>query len=419
MTATITRRQEILDAVRNYLRVKQHWMDDPDTPHYPTQAFETAIESMAEIARAGDVPQDTVRIYNAILDLDREWGLYATGQQRNRDETPKKRFWEAERILVASMQAAETFTIKRPEPVKTLLEQKVGYTQIAMHIYGHNGQGPFLNPDGSINVRLIEQEAENPGSVVPADWIPPQERERARNHAAANQDRLHALTEQHALDSPEHDDEAIGVILECAAAVDVLVSSEMILAYAERNGVGLLTLENQATNGGPMFDGLLEFAVMNIEHARQKEAEETPDRQGNGGFATSEGQPVTDSELRSELDGSNLATNERQSQRSPADAKREPGGSSGAEEDAGESFKPASSPSSGSFTENELREAIAKNISEHGDRPPSEIRESLKPTHGDIHINMINAVRRKLKQEADDNANDQSPGDRSDHPAGD
>ena len=69
----------------------------------------------------------------------------------------------------------------------------MNHWQIANHIYGHNGKGPFLDTNGSILSDKLDQEEKEPGSVVPADWIPEQEKIRLEMHNVDVQKRIQAL----------------------------------------------------------------------------------------------------------------------------------------------------------------------------------------------------------------------------------
>ena len=90
---------------------------------------------------------------------------------------PTSHFWTTLRALIHERSVAIEMVLRRPESVATLRRQKVSDFQIANQIYGHRGEGPFLE-EGRIRFDLLDKEEKDPGSVVPADWVHPTERER-------------------------------------------------------------------------------------------------------------------------------------------------------------------------------------------------------------------------------------------------
>src|SRR6185437_1418964 len=95
------------------------------------------------------------------------------GKVRPESGAPGPSFWAAAKAVAVARAGADAPVVERLEPVHVLIAQGVTYDQIARHIYGRRGEGPFLQANGAPDVALIEQEANEPGSVIPKDWIPP------------------------------------------------------------------------------------------------------------------------------------------------------------------------------------------------------------------------------------------------------
>lgn len=175
----IGRRNEILMAIDLLISVFESWQNDPKAPNWPTEQFEKALINAAEICESGDTPGSCREIcVVAMPRLKEEWDQYANGVRRS-DFTPVPRFWAAFDALLLARQGAQPFQIRMPPPVKDLLDiQKVSPEQIAWHIWGRNKKGPFVRHDGTPDYVLLRKEADQPGSVISADWVPDWERAR-------------------------------------------------------------------------------------------------------------------------------------------------------------------------------------------------------------------------------------------------
>lgn len=135
-----------------------------------------AIESAAIICEKGDVPESCREICTLIMPrLALELDKYQSGDDESRQPngSPTPSFWVAARHLAKARIDADQTMSPVLEPVSFLLKSGVTHDQIAFHIYGHRGEGPFVSGNGIANVALIEQEAANPGSVIPKDWVHP------------------------------------------------------------------------------------------------------------------------------------------------------------------------------------------------------------------------------------------------------
>lgn len=175
--STLTRRTDILTSVDRLIAIQDAWENDPNAPDLPTREFELALLATVDTCENGDVPASCRDLCQAMSRLRFEWNEYEDGTSRP-DGTPVARFWSAFRAVIEARRGAEPFVPKRPEPVGELLRQNVSYQQIGEHIYGYHGQGPFIREDGLVDVGLIFKERDQPGSVVPKDWVHPAELER-------------------------------------------------------------------------------------------------------------------------------------------------------------------------------------------------------------------------------------------------
>lgn len=185
------RRTAILSAVDTMIAEHDAWANDPHSPEQPTERMELAIDAAILECASGDVPSDCRELVGAMSALSVRWDDYRAGSWDGR-QRPLPDFWRTFQGVMSARKGANKRGYRRPEPVAELIRQKVGYEQIARFIYGDGEKGPFLH-DGRIRVDLILQEAEKPGSVVPADWIHPDQIRREAEDLKALNSRLNAL----------------------------------------------------------------------------------------------------------------------------------------------------------------------------------------------------------------------------------
>jgi hypothetical protein len=153
------------DIARQLQAIDALWGDSLPTSHLPLR---TAASRLHEEFRAY---------------TDREFG-----RVRPEDGAPGPGWWGAVKAFALARHAIDEASAERLEPVSVLLEQGVSHAQIGLQIYGRRGQGPFVQQNGDVDVALVEKEAREPGSVVPADWVPPWHLEAlARRQAQLNE----------------------------------------------------------------------------------------------------------------------------------------------------------------------------------------------------------------------------------------
>ncbi len=190
----MNRVESILASVDGFLAAFDAWQSDPRSPNEPTRLFEEKILEMFDVAESGDIPNACRELCVVVIPrLKFEWEQYTENYMRRKDDTPLPRFWAAFDALVIARQVVQPFVVRRPPPVKDLLDvQKVSQEQIAWYIYGQDKKGPFVQADGSINYAAIRREADNPGSVIPLDWTPPWEEQRRQEWEATTARQINA-----------------------------------------------------------------------------------------------------------------------------------------------------------------------------------------------------------------------------------
>ena len=236
---------EILRAVDEMLRRITRWMGDPEGGPVVPENVRLAIESTALTCESGKIPaccRDLAIVaVPRLLEEFRAYNLREYGKVRLESGAPGPSFWGAVKAVVAVRAEAEAPVVERLEPVSVLLGQGVSYDQIARHIYGRRGVGPFIQHNGAPDVALIEKEAREPGSVIGSDWIPPwheQSMELRRKEMASKLksfDRLECAT--------EYDDPAtVEEMLRDGAFVQQIqrakgVTRDQVMAEARRIGI--------------------------------------------------------------------------------------------------------------------------------------------------------------------------------------
>jgi hypothetical protein len=238
----VDRTEQIVAAVDHLIQVHDDWEADEKAPIVPTEAFELALTAAVETCDGGDTPIQCRELVTAVSRLGFEWNEYVDGKM-DRQQRPVGSFWAAFRGMLTARQIASVSAPKRIEPVAELVAQKVSYHQIAFHIYGHNGKGPFVSAAGQPDVAKILQEAQTPGSVIPPDWVHPADAERRRQEVAALHRRLTSVARRDA-DKPEpyRDKASVEQLLREGQYPDVIASVkgvglDEVLATAEQLGI--------------------------------------------------------------------------------------------------------------------------------------------------------------------------------------
>ncbi|MBS0207087.1 MAG: hypothetical protein JSS49_29780 [Planctomycetes bacterium] len=169
--------QQILRAVDEILRRIQRWLNDAHAEPILPEDVGLAIRSALLVCDSGEVPdccRDLAVVAVPRLELELlGYQQRDLGKFRPENGAPGPSFWAASKAVATVRAEADAPRTEQLEPVHVLVSQGVTYEQIARHIYGRRGVGPFLQSNGALNTALIEQEARQPGSVIPEDWVPP------------------------------------------------------------------------------------------------------------------------------------------------------------------------------------------------------------------------------------------------------
>ena len=197
------RRAEMVRSIDHLIHVHDDWESDPEASHLPTVALEEAIELATGICCNGSIPVECQELYNSVSVLAVEWQAYRDGSKINRDGRPESSLWDAYRRVLRARAGTIVIKPRALESVKQLVAEKVPGLQIAK-IYGQRipganplegpqWRGVFFDEFGRVRHDLLAQEAENPGSVVPADWVHPDEVSRYESEREAMVTRLDAI----------------------------------------------------------------------------------------------------------------------------------------------------------------------------------------------------------------------------------
>mgnify|MGYP006348146317 FL=1 len=205
------RREEILAAVDDLLATHDEWENDPLAPSVPSVAFESAINGAITICAHGDIPGDCRQLIRAMEDLSVQWIAYEDGSMEPTG-LPKRSFWNAMAEVVRHRQESKHDERPKLESVKILKGQNVTDAQIAT-IYSANVMtnrgpkrvGPFHDSRGVVLSHLIRQEAEQPGSVIPPDWIHPDRQAEMDKVTEANRNRLTRVQGRATDNTPKED----------------------------------------------------------------------------------------------------------------------------------------------------------------------------------------------------------------------
>lgn len=168
---------QLLIVADEFLRRLLAWLQDPQGgPMVPERVAVQMHATDQVCSEPAKVPESCRALQTAISRVVEEYRGYLErelGRYRPENGAPGPGFWAAMKAFAVARQQAEQPLLETLEPVGVLLQQGVTHAQIGQHIYGRRGVGPFLQANGDVNVPLIEQEAREPGSVIPPKWIPP------------------------------------------------------------------------------------------------------------------------------------------------------------------------------------------------------------------------------------------------------
>ena len=189
----MTRVQQLNEAVDRLSQAQRKWANDAKSDNNPPGYMCEAIEETLTIFDAGPCPVSHIPLSNAVAQFREAFD----GWEENSSEwvtkgEPSPQWF---RRLTAIFDARKVLdvTVGPPKSVATAREHGASDEQIAKVLYGfltsdgvtydpdgNRYAGPLLTPNGHVDSDKLAKEAKEPGSVVPAGWINPRDREELR-----------------------------------------------------------------------------------------------------------------------------------------------------------------------------------------------------------------------------------------------
>lgn len=273
------RRQAMLLAVGELIRVHDEWEADPEGPGYITSPFEGALNHAVAVCCHGDVPADCREVATAMDALRTAWNRYQEGD-RLPGAVPTGEFWSSFRGVLAAFNGAENPNVRPLEPVHLLYESMRSYPNRDLQIArmygtrqpdgrgGFQWVGPFFGPNGVPRADLIHRQAQAERGVkgvepvLPADWVHPEHVAASARAKAAAEGRLSRLESRAGESSPKIDPATIEDLLREGQYPDVIakvkgVPMADVLREAERLALQPATRPNLAAERSahePRFD---------------------------------------------------------------------------------------------------------------------------------------------------------------------
>ena len=171
---------EIRNVVDQFLRRLVEWAQEKSINVMPDRVA-NQLKDTATILGQSEAPESCRSVATAVSRVAEEFRGYEQrehGKVRPESGSPGGGFWAACIELANCRSGIDEPLVEVLEPVCLLLKQGVSHEQIARHIYGRNGVGPFMQASGVPNVSAIEKESAQPGSVLGENWVPPWHQER-------------------------------------------------------------------------------------------------------------------------------------------------------------------------------------------------------------------------------------------------
>ena len=207
----MSRKDQMLRAVDQLMRVHDDWQSDEKAPNVPTEAYEEALENCVAIVCNGDIPSECRELETTVSRLAMEWSDYRNAVKMNANGTPFDSLWSAYHGMVLARKGAIAPVQRTLESVAKLMSEKVPNLQIAK-MYGARTrksglfdavwEGVFFDESGRVQHDLLEQQAKfdkgekGAKRVIPEDWIHPAEITRAQKESEDLDKRLKQLESQ-------------------------------------------------------------------------------------------------------------------------------------------------------------------------------------------------------------------------------
>lgn len=193
---TTPRETDLLSAVDLFLQQYALWVE-AEHQDLLTDEFQDSLLAMVDEFAVGDMPGSCRDLDDVVRSLGRVWAEYEE-QVSQQEPMPRSTFWEAVERLAETRRGQKPWEAKPLESVAMLHAQGVTHRQIAlMYSYSPTGQdrnrvGPFWR-NGVPQDHLVEKELQNPGSVIPADFVHPADLAARQSEALRRQRRLQRI----------------------------------------------------------------------------------------------------------------------------------------------------------------------------------------------------------------------------------
>lgn len=168
------RSAQLFSAVDKFNSAHEQWADDANSKH-PTLAYWRAFDEMLEAFQGGDMPANCRHLATAVYKLAQEKAAFDISGI----EHPANSFWAARELLYEAAKSIKSPNERKHlETIQELDRQKVPHEQIA-RIWG------LTRSDGTGLAYLVQEELNNPGSVIGADYVHPNDKKQEQEMHSA------------------------------------------------------------------------------------------------------------------------------------------------------------------------------------------------------------------------------------------
>jgi|DEB0MinimDraft_6_1074348.scaffolds.fasta_scaffold03462_6 hypothetical protein len=176
-----SRRGDIIRAIDTLIEAHDKWCDDlTATGIEDGSDLDAALQVAISTICYGDVPADCREIADRMRRVDLEYQAYVDRAKITTDGEPVQAFWSAFRDVIETYRKVRIAVEGRVlKSVKEYKAEGLNDFQIAVQFglrVDGNWTGIFFTEHGQPLSKLIEQEADKPGSVIPADFVHPEDK---------------------------------------------------------------------------------------------------------------------------------------------------------------------------------------------------------------------------------------------------
>ena len=245
----MSREQILLDSVEHFIRTHEEWADGNETEL--TDVYEEALKEMVAEFASGDMPGRLREVERAVETVGMEYTAFERYVTQS-NKSPRKEFWDSIESLRGKLAGAVSPPPMILETIPQLVKQGVTPAQIAK-IYSHQGRGPFM-VNGHPRPDLVSKEIDDPGSVLPPDFVHPEVSAKQEAEKEAEQRRAARVKERFAatVTGPESIEDLLrqGLTIKQICKVKGCEPTE-VLAESERLGIAPAEPINLASQRAP------------------------------------------------------------------------------------------------------------------------------------------------------------------------